>query len=117
MLLTGGSQPPAWQTEMHKCKQNRAWRCREPSKSVLPTPDILGYIQVSARESKEWSGETPEFVLSEPYGRKAALMGLPCAGCRGYYDATLDCCPVCRCKERVSPQACSPMNQVRLRAA
>jgi|SRR5271156_363170 len=28
--------------------------------------------------------------------------GLPCTKCRLYYDANLDCCPVCHAKERVS---------------
>ncbi len=29
--------------------------------------------------------------------------GLPCARCRAYYPADLTACPICGCRERVSP--------------
>jgi hypothetical protein len=31
--------------------------------------------------------------------------GLPCLKCRIYYGADLDACPLCQCRERVSPFA------------
>jgi hypothetical protein len=31
--------------------------------------------------------------------------GLPCLNCRIYYGADLDACPLCQCRERVSPFA------------
>jgi hypothetical protein len=31
--------------------------------------------------------------------------GLPCANCRVYYEADLAACPICRCRDRVSPIA------------
>ncbi len=83
----------------------------------MPTRYSPGYIDIPAFGSKEWSDETPEFVLSEVSGRKAPLMGLPCAGCRVYYEATLSSCPVCGCQERVSPQARSAIIHPRSRAA
>jgi hypothetical protein len=67
--------------------------------------------------SEGWCDESPESVLSEVPGRKVVLLGLPCARCRAYYDATLESCPVCGCKERVSPQARSPIIRARSRAA
>jgi hypothetical protein len=35
--------------------------------------------------------------------QKTSGYGLPCAKCRLYYPADLDCCPTCRSTERVSP--------------
>lgn len=34
---------------------------------------------------------------------KSSGFGLPCANCRLYYPASLDACPACNSKERVSP--------------
>lgn len=34
--------------------------------------------------------------------------GLPCSGCRLYYEAELNACPVCSCETRVGP---SPTNR------
>jgi len=31
--------------------------------------------------------------------------GLPCMHCRIYYEADLDTCPICGCRDRVSPVA------------
>jgi len=64
-----------------------------------------------------WYDESPESVFSEVSGRRVTLLGLPCARCRAYYDATLDSCPICGCKERVSPQASAPIIHARSRAA
>jgi len=38
-------------------------------------------------------------------GPKMAFYGLPCAKCKLYYAADLDCCPTCHHAERVSPIA------------
>jgi hypothetical protein len=83
----------------------------------MPTREAPGHTKILALGSREWTDESPEFVLPEVSSRNAALMGLPCSGCRVYYDATLDSCPVCGCKERVSPQACSPIIYPKSRAA
>jgi hypothetical protein len=40
--------------------------------------------------------------------------GLPCANCRIYYAAELTSCPVCQCKERVSPTLTFVRSAVRL---
>lgn len=103
--------------KMHKRANYRLRRCREPSRSVMPMRQASGYTKIQPLGSKEWSNESPEFVLPEVSSRKAALMGLPCMGCRLYYDATLDSCPVCGCKERVSPQGCGPITHVSSGAA
>ena len=43
-------------------------------------------------------------VRNGPDGtRKSFGFGMPCANCRLYYPADLDCCPTCNGKERVSP--------------
>jgi hypothetical protein len=40
--------------------------------------------------------------VSSPQPRlKAVLLGLPCAGCKAYFAADLEVCPICRCNERV----------------
>ena len=41
-----------------------------------------------------------EYRLPQLRRLKPVLLGLPCAGCRVYYDAELDACPVCGSKER-----------------
>ncbi len=74
-------------------------------------------INIRTFFSEEWSDESPESVLSKLPGRKPLLLGLPCARCRAYYDATLDSCPVCGCREQVSAQACRPVVCARSRAA
>lgn len=38
-----------------------------------------------------------------PQAQKTSGYGLPCAKCRLYYPADLDCCPTCNTTERVSP--------------
>ena len=45
--------------------------------------------------------KNPESVVDD-LGPNHVLFGLPCARCRAYYDADLDTCPICGCKERVS---------------
>ena len=45
--------------------------------------------------------ESREHRLPQLRRLKPVLLGLPCAGCRVYYDAELDACPVCGAKERV----------------
>ena len=49
-------------------------------------------------------------VFSETEGRTSRRLqprlvkyGLPCACCRAYYPSDLPACPVCQCRERVSP--------------
>lgn len=62
------------------------------------------------------AGAKPNIIISSEAGRGAATAaalkpqaqktsgyGLPCAKCRLYYPADLDCCPTCNTTERVSP--------------
>ncbi len=51
-------------------------------------------------ELKPCCDENPESMLDNLRGPNHALFGLPCARCRAYYDADLDACPICGCKER-----------------
>jgi hypothetical protein len=40
-------------------------------------------------------------VVSGPQPRpKVALLGLPCAHCKTYFEADLEVCPICGCNER-----------------
>ena len=65
-----------------------------------------------------WSDAEPESVLREWEGPlKPILFGLPCSGCRAYYDAELKACPICGCAERVSPTACAVIVHPHIRAA
>ena len=54
-------------------------------------------------ELKPCCDKNPESTLDDLSGPNHVLFGLPCARCRAYYDADLDACPICGCKERVSP--------------
>lgn len=62
----------------------------------IRTLDTLGL------ELKPCCNKNPESMLGNPSGLNHVLFGLPCARCRAYYDADLDACPICGCKERVS---------------
>jgi hypothetical protein len=42
---------------------------------------------------------------------KGAGYGLPCANCHLYYPASLDTCPTCNSKERVSPNVAPPIRK------
>jgi hypothetical protein len=42
---------------------------------------------------------------------KGAGYGLPCANCHLYYAATLEACPTCSSKERVSPNVAPPIRK------
>src|ERR1035437_1500138 len=43
-------------------------------------------------------------VTSAP-SKKAVGYGLPCAHCHAYYLADMQVCPICKCPDRVSPNA------------
>jgi hypothetical protein len=59
-------------------------------------------------ELKPCCEKNPESTLDDLSGLNHVLFGLPCTRCRAYYDADLDACPICGCKERVSPTQGSP---------
>jgi hypothetical protein len=42
---------------------------------------------------------------------KSSGYGLPCANCHLYYPASLDTCPTCNSKERVSPNVAPPIRK------
>jgi hypothetical protein len=62
----------------------------------IRTLDTLGL------ELKPCCNKNPGSILDNLSGHDHVLFGLPCARCRAYYDADLDACPICGCKERVS---------------
>ncbi len=41
-------------------------------------------------------------------------LGLPCANCSLYYSAELAACPICKCRQRVSPDATVVSSVVRM---
>lgn len=40
-----------------------------------------------------------------PGSQHSVGYGLPCVRCKCYYFADLDACPVCQCRERISPDS------------
>jgi hypothetical protein len=46
----------------------------------------------------------PSMGLAEP-APKRVFYGLPCSKCGTYYGSDISVCPVCNCRERVSPTA------------
>ncbi len=46
---------------------------------------------------------TTSSSLAHSAGPQPIRYGLPCANCKLYYSADLTACPICQCKERVSP--------------
>ena len=78
--------------------------------SRVETTTMPKAVAVQVRRTDRWCGKSPESVLSGIQRISApVLLGLPCAQCRTYYDAQLDACPVCGCRERLWPreQSCS----------
>jgi len=50
--------------------------------------------------------ETSRERISQASGKAETVMyGLPCADCKAYYSSQLEACPICKCTERVSPNA------------
>jgi hypothetical protein len=41
----------------------------------------------------------------QPARNERVGLGLPCSNCKIYYRADLEACPLCQCRERVSPTA------------
>jgi len=58
--------------------------------------------------SHEITVEQPELTMpwtrvESELGPQPVRYGLPCAHCSLYYSAALTACPICKCRERVSP--------------
>jgi hypothetical protein len=47
-----------------------------------------------------------------PSGPRPLRYGLPCSGCRLYYEAQLNACPVCNCATRVEPAMERPRSAI-----
>lgn len=45
----------------------------------------------------------PRGRIASEIGFQPIRYGLPCAHCSLYYSAELTACPICKCRERVSP--------------
>jgi hypothetical protein len=59
--------------------------------------------------SDEITVEWPELTVrrtrvASEFGPGPVRYGLPCANCSLYYSAELTACPICKCRERVSPR-------------
>ena len=63
--------------------------------------DARSDVQSNAR--KEVRSDLRNAVRSGADASHKSGFGLPCANCRLYYPASLDTCPACNSKERVSP--------------
>jgi hypothetical protein len=50
-------------------------------------------------------------VEDPPRNSTGRGFGLPCANCKSYYPADLPECPVCKCSERIRPDA--PVQRLR----
>jgi hypothetical protein len=66
----------------------------KPAQSVVPEKDVRSDVRNDLRNAVRNAADAP---------RKASGYGMPCANCRLYYPANLDCCPACNSRERVSP--------------
>jgi hypothetical protein len=83
-------------------------RAAKPSSSLLqPEIDVRGDVQsdVQSNSRREVRSDLRNAVRSgeADASHKSTGFGLPCANCRLYYPASLDTCPACNSKERVSP--------------
>jgi hypothetical protein len=61
-------------------------------------------------------GRAAAGVARAEAARRGAGYGLPCANCHLYYPASLDACPTCNSKERVSPNVAPPVRKVEVTA-
>ena len=73
----------------------------------MPRCDVRT-LDTPGLELKPSCNKNPESMLGDPSGLNHVLFGLPCARCRAYYEADLDTCPICGCKERVPSTQGSP---------
>ncbi|HWW15202.1 MAG TPA: hypothetical protein VN310_11120 [Candidatus Dormibacteraeota bacterium] len=65
----------------------------KPAQSVVPEKDVRSDVRSDLRNAVRNAADAP---------RKSSGYGMPCANCRLYYPANLDCCPACNSRERVS---------------
>ena len=62
--------------------------------------------------SGQIAGRATKGVARAEASVKGSGYGLPCANCHLYYPASLDACPTCNSKERVSPKVAPPIRTV-----
>jgi len=65
----------------------------KPAQSVLPENEVHSAVRNDLRNAVRHDAKAPH---------KSTGFGLPCANCRLYYPASLDACPACNSRERVS---------------
>lgn len=83
--------------DLTRSAQAAAAAATQPAHSVPESevrPDVL---------SRGASERNHVSVRPDSAAHKSAGYGLPCAKCRLYYPADMDCCPTCNHRERVSP--------------
>ena len=83
-------------------------RAAKTTSSLLqPEVNVRGDAQsdVQSNSRREVRSDLRNAVRSSEAdaSHKSTGFGLPCANCRLYYPASLDTCPACNSKERVSP--------------
>jgi hypothetical protein len=82
------------------------------SAKSIPTPENLrSYVPNQLRSDIRNNRRNAVRNNAEDAHRSSGF-GLPCANCRLYYPATLDACPACNSKERVSPHVVPALPKV-----
>jgi hypothetical protein len=71
----------------------------KPAQSVVTENDVRSDIRSDVRSDMR---NAVRNAAEAP--RKSSGYGMPCANCRLYYSASLDACPACNSRERVSPR-------------
>ena len=72
----------------------------KPTVPAMPAENVVSDVRNNGTNDRR------NAVRSNRDGsRRFSGFGMPCATCRLYYPANLDCCPTCSDKERVSPTA------------
>jgi hypothetical protein len=71
----------------------------KPAQAVLPEKDVRSDVRSDVRN--DLRNAVRHDV--KPATHRSSGFGMPCANCRLYYPANVDCCPACNSRERVSP--------------
>jgi hypothetical protein len=75
----------------------------KPAQAVLPEKDVRSDVRTDVRNDVRNDLRNAVRHDAKPASHRSSGFGMPCANCRLYYPANVDCCPACNSKERVSP--------------
>jgi hypothetical protein len=74
--------------------------------NITSTEQAKGGVQVVQQTNTEFGATTDlasNFVRAAQPGPRHVGYGLPCSRCGTYYLADQSICPICKCRERISP--------------